>query len=63
MSDPTCPVHHRPLICPACAGARGGAKTSPAKAEAAAKNAKKANAARWPKRAKKRPRKAQEHTE
>lgn len=42
---PTCPTHHRPLICPCCVGARGGAKggtaTSPRKARAARKNGRK----------------------
>ncbi len=48
----SCPIHHRPLICPACAGARGGAKTSPAKTEAAKKNAVKGAEARWGKQEK-----------
>lgn len=42
---PTCPTHNRPLICPCCVGARGGAKggtaTSPRKARAARRNGRK----------------------
>jgi len=45
---PTCRTHHIPLVCPACQGAKGGGKTSPRKAAAAAENAKLASAKRWP---------------
>ena len=34
-----CPTHDRPLTCPACAAARAGAVTSPAKTRAARLNA------------------------
>lgn len=46
---PECPIHHRPLLCPSCLGARGGAKTSPAKKKSSAKNGKLGAAARWSK--------------
>ena len=29
-----CPIHHRPLICPACAGAAGGRKGGQSKSAA-----------------------------
>jgi len=41
---PTCPTHHRPLICPCCVGARGGKvggkASSPRKTRAARRNAR-----------------------
>jgi len=51
---PTCAVHDRLLICPACAGARGGRATTPAKVAAARENAAVATAARVSARARKR---------
>jgi hypothetical protein len=42
MNSPTCPTHpHVTLRCPACAGSKGGAATSPKKARAAKRNGKK----------------------
>jgi len=47
-----CPVHSRPLVCPACLGARGGQQggraTSPEKAAAARQNGKQAKRPRHP---------------
>lgn len=62
MTDPTCPIHHRALICPACAGAVGGAKRSPAKTKAAAKNAVKGALARWGRKRRPYKRKPKEET-
>lgn len=46
---PECPVHHRPLVCPSCLGAKGGRKTSPAKAASSKANLlEKGLVARWP---------------
>lgn len=43
-TPPVCRVHDRPLICPACVGARGGTiggkASSPKKRRAARRNAK-----------------------
>lgn len=39
MPEPTCPTHpHVPLRCPACAGAKGGAKASPKQQTASKRN-------------------------
>ena len=47
-----CPVHSRPLVCPACLGARGGQQggtaTSPEKAAAARANGKQPKRPRQP---------------
>ena len=49
MSEPTCPVHHRVLVCPSCLGAKGGKKKSAKKAAASKENFKAASKARWAK--------------
>ena len=36
-----CPIHNRPMLCPACLGAKGGAKKSPRKTRAVRRNARK----------------------
>jgi len=51
MTHPTCPTHHRPLLCPACVGAQGKGKTSARKREAAAVNVAKAREAKAQQRA------------
>jgi hypothetical protein len=49
MTGPVCPKDGTPLVCPACAGSKGGRTTTPARLEAL----KAARAARWPKTTKK----------
>lgn len=50
--DNRCPTHpHATMRCPACAGAKGGASTSPRKRRAGKRNAKRATAARLAQRA------------
>ena len=45
---PTCPIHARALICPACTGQAGGQASTPKKAAAVRANAEKARAKRHP---------------
>lgn len=41
MVKPTCPIHNRPMLCPACIGAKGGRKRSAKKTRAVRRNASK----------------------
>lgn len=41
-----CPIHHRPLMCPACVGARGRGRTSEKKAKTSRENMAKAHQTR-----------------
>jgi len=43
MNHPHCPTHHRPLICPACQGQRGGKSKSARKLTAATETIKAVN--------------------
>lgn len=37
MVTPRCPIHYRPLLCPACMGGKGGRNLTPAKRDQLAK--------------------------
>jgi len=50
VTHPTCPTHHRPLLCPACVGAQGKGRTSEAKKAAARVNVAKGREAKARKR-------------